>query len=112
MARKSYAEARIERLTWALLVLIFAVIYLLSDSMLASLPNWMIPLSGAVILIGSGLFQYSRRWRVSPITWIAGVIMLFFAFIGFYLLPQRQFIVETLIVTLIVIVVGTFTGET
>ena len=112
MARKSFAEARVERLTWALLVLIFAVIYLLSDSVFEAMPNWLVPLSGAVILLGSGLFQYSRRWRVSPITWIAGVVMLFFTFVSFYLLPERPFIIETLITTLIVIVVGTFTGET
>jgi Na+/melibiose symporter-like transporter len=109
---KSAAEARVERLTWGLLVLIFAVLYVLSDSALSQLPNFLVPLAGGVILIASGLYQYSRRWRVSPITWIAGVLMLVFAVLSFYILPDRSFIVETLIATLIVIIVGTFTGET
>lgn len=113
MARKkSASEARVERLTWGLLVLIFAVLYIASDTVLATMPNWLVPLSGGVILIGSGIYQYSRRWRVSPITWITGVTLIFLAVIGFYIAPQRPFIIESLLVTLIVIVFGTFTGET
>ncbi len=113
MARKkSTSEARVERLTWGLLVLIFAVLYIASDTLLQSMPNWLVPLAGGVILIGSGIYQYSRHWRVSPVTWITGVTLIFLAVIGFYIAPQRQFIVESLLVTLIVIVFGTFTGET
>ncbi|MBZ0299196.1 MAG: hypothetical protein K8J31_05630 [Anaerolineae bacterium] len=110
--KKSSAEARVERLTWGLLVLIFAVLYLASDSCLAAMPNWLVPLAGGVVLIGSGFYQYSRRWRVSPVTWITGVILLVLAVIGYYVAPGRSFIVESLLVTLMVIVFGTFTGET
>ena len=113
MARKkSRAEARVERLTWGLLVLIFAVLYLASDNVLKAMPNWLIPLAGGVILLGSGMYQYSRRWRVSPVTWITGVILIVLAIVGFYFAPNRSFIVESLLVTLLVIVFGTFTGET
>lgn len=110
--KKSNAEARVERVTWGLLVLIFAVLYVLTDNVASQIPEWVVPLSGAIILLGSGLYQYSRRWRVSPVTWIAGALMLVFAVLGFYVLPGRSFLVETLIATMIVIVVGTFTGET
>ena len=110
--RKSSAEARVERLTWGLLVLIFAVLFLVSDNLTAVLPNWLVPLAGAVILLGSGMYQQARRWRVSPITWITGAILLVLAVIGFYVAPQRPFIVESLLVTLVVIIFGTFTGET
>lgn len=112
MVRKSPSEARVERITWGLLVLIFAVLYVVSDSTVESIPNWLVPFSGAVILLGSGLYQYIRRWRVSPITWIAGAVMLMLAAISWYVLPSRPFIIETLIATLIVIIAGTFTGET
>jgi hypothetical protein len=113
MARnKSSAEARVERLTWGLLVLIFAVLYIASDSILTTMPNWLVPLSGGVILLGSGLYQYGRRWRVSPVTWITGVILIVLAVIGIYVAPGRSFIIESLLVTLIVITFGTFTGET
>lgn len=110
--KKSAAEARVERLTWGLLVLIFAVLYLLSDNVLDSIPNWLIPGIGAVVLLGSGIYQYSKRWRVSPITWIGGILMLLFAILAFYVVPDREFLVETLIVTLAVIIFGTFGGET
>jgi carbon starvation protein CstA len=111
MAGKSGAEARIERLTWGLLVLIFAVLYV-SDTIAASIPNWLVPLAGAVILLGSGVYQNTRRWRVSPVTWIGGMLLLLFAAIAFYVNPNREFIVESLIVTMVVILFGTFAGET
>jgi hypothetical protein len=108
--RKSDAEARVERLTWGLLVLLFAVLYV-SDTALYSLPHGTIPIAGAVILLGSGFYQYSKRWRVSPFTWIGGTLLLFFALMGFYFDVQRPFIVESLIVAMVVILIGTFTGE-
>ncbi len=110
--KKSRAEARVERLTWGLLVLIFAVLFLVSDNLTAAVPNWLVPLAGAVVLLGSGMYQYARRWGVSPVTWITGIILLVLAVIGFYVAPNRPFIVESLLVTLIVIIFGTFTGET
>jgi hypothetical protein len=110
--KKSSAEARVERVTWALLVLIFAVLYILSDSALQTLPNWLVPLAGGVILLGSGMYQYARRWRVSPLTWVTGALLLILAVIGFYVAPDRPFIIESLLVTLVVIIFGTFTGET
>jgi hypothetical protein len=112
--KKSQAEARVERMTWGLLVLMFAVLYLLSDGLTGAvpLPNWAVPLAGGVILLGSGIYQYSRHWRVSPVTWIVGMILLVLAVVGFYFVRERQFIVESLIATMVVIIFGTFSGET
>ena len=101
---------RAERLTWALLVIAFAVIELMPEG--ASAPNWLIPLAGALILLGSGTYQYVRRWHVSPITWIAGVIMLMFTFYTLRVDPNESFLGESLIVFAIVIVFGLITGET
>lgn len=110
-ARKSAAEARVERITWFLLVLIFALIHVLEEGGV-TLPNWFVPLSGAVVLIGSGLYQYSRRWRVSPVTWLAGAILGMLAFINLYFSPTRSFLGISLIVFAGVILVGLVTGET
>jgi hypothetical protein len=40
------------------------------------------------------------------------MLLLLFAAIAVYVNPNREFIVESLIVTLIVILFGTFAGET
>lgn len=109
--RKSFGEARVERLTWALLVLAFAVFQLLADST-NPLPNWFVPAAGAAILLGSGLFQYTRRWRVSPVTWISGSVMLFFMLVNLYVNPATNFLGISLIVFVIVIIFGLVTNET
>jgi carbon starvation protein CstA len=106
--RKSAPEARAERVTWALMVLVFAVVQLLSGS----LPNSFVPFAGSVILLGSGFYQYSRRWRVSPVTWIGGALMAFFAYYSLSIDTARSFQGETLVIFFIVIVFGLITGET
>jgi hypothetical protein len=109
--RKSEAEARVERITWALLVLAFAL-FQLSPQGISSLPNWFLPAAGAVILLGSATYQYTRRWRVSPITWIAGGVMLFFTLYNVYINPAQNLLGISLIVFFIVILFGLVTGET
>lgn len=106
--RKSEAEARVERITWGLLVLVFAFVELTRDR--ATFPNFFVPFAGALILLGSGLYQYSRRWKVSPITWIAGAFMAFFTYLAFD--SGRNYVGESLVVFFVVIVFGLITGET
>lgn len=108
---KSLAESRVERLTWGSLVAAFAVLQLVPDTA-AGLPTWLVPLAGAVVLLGSGIYQSSKHWRVSPITWIGGTLMLVFVILNLYLLPGRSFLGESLIVFALVILFGLFTGET
>jgi hypothetical protein len=108
--RKSAAEARVERLTWFALVLVFGSIYFFQEAVL--LPNWFVPMIGAIIILGSGVYQYSRGWRVSPITWIAGTLMLALAGYGFALNSQRDLLSFSLIVFAFVIGFGVLTGET
>ena len=109
--RKSDAEARAERLTWALLVLAFAVFQLIPPGA-SQWPNWFIPATSAAILLGSGVYQYARRWRVSPITWIAGAIMLFFTLYNNYVNQSVNFLGLSLVVFFAVILFGLITGET
>ncbi len=108
VTRKSEAEARVERMTWALLVLIFAVMQLAPEL----LPTSFVPLAGAVVLLGSGIYQYSRHWRVSPVTWIAGMLMAMMAFYNLQFNVARNFSGEALLIFFGVILFGLFTGET
>lgn len=108
--RKSEAEARVERITWALLVLVFAIVQLVPSG--SALPSYFVTLAGAIILLGSAFYQYSRRWRVSPITWIAGSFMAFFAYYSFQVDRSRTFTGEALLVFFGVIIFGLITGET
>ncbi|MDZ4672323.1 MAG: hypothetical protein SH821_15790 [Phototrophicales bacterium] len=107
--KKSDAEARIERVTWFLMVLVFGVIYVLPEG---AIPNAFIPFSGAVILLGSGLYQYGKRWRVSPTTWIAGTGLLLGTFANFTVLPNFSMYGITLLTFAAVIGIGLLTNET
>ena len=108
--KKSNAEAKVERITWFLLVLVFAIPSIFPD---ISLPNWAVPAAGAVILLGSGIYQYTNKWRVSPVTWIAGSLMLFFVLMSLMFgLTNINFLGPSLLVFAIVIGFGVVTGET
>lgn len=107
--RKSDREARVERFTWALLVLAFAVTQILPEG---TTPNWFVPVSGAIILLGSGAYQYAQGWQVSPITWIGGVIQAFLAYYVVRVNPATDMLGESLLVFVGVILFGLVTGET
>ncbi|MCB9452083.1 MAG: hypothetical protein H6672_11635 [Anaerolineaceae bacterium] len=98
-------------MTWFFLVLIFAVVQLLSDNTI-QLPGWFVPLAGAVVLLGSGIYQYSRRYRVSPVTWLGGALLLVFAMLNLYAHISRSFVGESMLVFAGVILAGLLTGET
>ncbi len=108
---KSHAEARAEHLTWFFLVLIFAILQLLNQNNIG-IQHWLVPLSGAIVLIGSGVYQYSRRWRVSPITWLAGAVLFFLTLLNLNFMPERSFLGESLVIFAGVILIGLLTGET
>ena len=108
---KSGGEERIERLTWFFLVLVIALIHIIREGGM-TLPNWVIPFSGCVVLLGSGMYQYSRRWRVSPTTWLAGALLAALALINLYVSPTSSFLGLSLIVFAAVILIGLLTGET
>lgn len=111
--RKSMAEAQVERVTWMLLVGVFALLYLTQDSEFAAqIPNWFAPVCGALILLGSGFYQYAHHWRVSPATWVGGSLMLVTAYYGLYMNPERDLTGFALLVFAGVIGFGVFTGET
>lgn len=79
MPRKTGQEARAERLTWFALCLVFIVLTFDEQQML---PGYVIPFLVATILIVSGIFQYTRKWRVSPVVWGAAGILIAFGIYG------------------------------
>ncbi|MDL1899981.1 hypothetical protein FBR02_04345 [Anaerolineae bacterium CFX9] len=105
---KSRREAQVERVTWAALVLVFALTQLAP----AAFPPLSIPLSGAVILLGSGVYQSVRGWRVSLVTWLAGIAMAAFAFYNLTVDASADFLGEALIAFALVILWGVVRGET
>ena len=108
---KSYGEERIERLTWFFLVLAIAGVQIAQQGGMA-LANWVIPFSGCVVLLGSGLYQYSRRWRVAPTTWLAGALLAGMTLINLYVSTNSSFLGISLVVFAAVILMGLLTGET
>ncbi len=81
---KTERETYVELATAGLLVLTFLAF------LARILPEGFAMLVGGVILLGSGVYQTSKGWPVSLITWILGLI-LFFAGLGL-----RLFLVSTI----------------
>ncbi|MGB1286988.1 MAG: hypothetical protein ACPG7F_10675 [Aggregatilineales bacterium] len=116
MARKTGREARAERLTWFAMVLVF---FVFSFDENITFPDYIPPFAIALILLVSGVYQYSRKWRVSPFTWIIFVLMLFTG--GFAVYAERYTIpvllsffdpiLAALLATVIVIGLGIVTNE-
>jgi hypothetical protein len=65
-------ERRVETLTFILIILLFVFTILLPGKISVA---W-ITLLGGIILTGSAIYQNQRRWRVNPMTWVGGAIML------------------------------------
>lgn len=105
---KSIRESRAERITWAALVLVFALTQLAPDAF----PPVTVPFAGAVVLLGSGIFQSVRGWRVSLVTWLAGIAMAAFTIYNVMVDPTADFLGEALIAFAVVILWGVVTGET
>lgn len=118
-SRKSAAEARAERVSWFMLVLVFI---LLSFDDAGTIPGIAVAFYVGVVAGISALYQWRRGWRVSPIVWIIiGVLILF----GVYYyavttyLPTSPIailaffdpILIALIATVVIILFGTVTNE-
>lgn len=107
--RKSEAEERAERLTWGFLVLICAVLYFLSE---VEFPTYVVPFAGATVLMFSGVYQYFRRWRVSPITWVAGTVLIVLGLYSFQINQNFDPFGFSMLIFALVILGGLLTGET
>lgn len=111
--RKSAAEMKVERITWFLLVLIFALISIAQDNLaVVNIPKYLVPTTGAIVLLGSGMYQFTKHWRVSPITWIVGTILMMFSMVNILVDPTLDLTGLSLLSFAAVILFGLLTGET
>ncbi|MFN8529561.1 MAG: hypothetical protein U0670_13190 [Anaerolineae bacterium] len=62
-------ESVAEMVTAGLLMIVFALF------LLGGITEPLAMLAGGVILLGSGIYQTTRGWHVSLITWILGLIL-------------------------------------
>ncbi len=100
------SERTVELVSFGLIIVLFAITLLypgINPSTIA--------LVGGAILLGSAVFQWQRRWRVNPVTWIGGVIMLVAGFLGLQGQPMPLGIFLPLLVFGAVIVASFLTGE-
>jgi hypothetical protein len=111
--RKSEEEARVERLTWGAMVAVIMVLVGLPNA--SGLPPVIAPAACAAILLGSGIYQASKRWSVHPVTWMMATVLLLLAG-GVVIRPALAQTFPVLSITLaalvVVILLGIFTGDT
>lgn len=116
MPRKTGKEARAERLTWFAMVLVFLV-FSFDESV--NFPAYIPPFAIALILLISGIYQYSKSWRISPIVWIIFVLMVltggFAVYSEMYTVPAAFSFIDPVLVallgTIVIIVFGIITNE-
>ena len=65
-------ERRTELITFILIILLFVFFIAFPGK----IPVAWVTLLGGVILTGSSIYQNQRRWRVNPMTWVGGAVML------------------------------------
>ncbi len=58
------------------------IIVLFAISLLYPLKPEVIALIGGGIFLAAAVFQWQRRWRVNPMTWIGGGVMLIAGILG------------------------------
>lgn len=109
MARKTGKEARAERITWFVMILVFLP---MSFPNIQMLEGYITCLILAVILLVSGVYQKSKRWQVSPLTWVIMTVLFLAAGADWYF---DQTVIDLnlvgLVATFIVIALGVITNE-
>lgn len=99
MPRKTGNEARAERLSWFAMILVFILISFDED---LTIPEFIIPFTIAAILFISGIYQYTRGWRISPLIWITGALLIAFAL--FDLIATIDLPIDLVLVSLIAVI--------
>ncbi|MEP7287292.1 MAG: hypothetical protein ABI947_16170 [Chloroflexota bacterium] len=65
-------ERQVEMVSFGAIIVIFAITLLFPGKFS---PAW-ISVIGGGILVASGVYQSQRHWRVNPMTWIGGILLL------------------------------------
>jgi hypothetical protein len=100
-------ERRFERGVYAL-ILALLLITLLVPNIGADV----VTLIAGAILMGSAIYQTSRRWRVNPLTWAGGIVLLFMGYVRWQT-PEAipGGIAFPLLIIIGVVVGGVLTGD-
>ena len=77
-----------------------------------AVPNWVIPFAGCVVLLGSGMYQYSQALACGSYNMVSRSLLAGMALINLYVSPGSSFLGISLIVFAAVILMGLLTGET
>ncbi len=98
-------ERRVELASFAAIILMFMIglVYHIDAKWLSTI--------GGAILIASAIYQSQRRWRVTPITWIGGAILLIVGLFALNGQPVPGGIFLPLGVFAAVIIYSAMTGE-
>ena len=108
MPQKKGKEAKFERATWFVMIMVFA---LLRFDRGLTLPEYVVPIVIGLILILSGVYQITQKWPVSPFTWMIGIILLVSAFVTFYINLPVDLILLSFIGAVTHIIIGIISNE-
>lgn len=109
MARKTSREARIERITWFGLTLVFIIMSLDENF---SIPPEFAPFACALILLLSSVYQYTRGgWSVSPFTWIATTLLFVLGIWEVAMTPFIDIVLLSMVVVIGLIAIGVLTND-
>lgn len=90
-------------------LLIFGVFFL---ALLIDIDPLLVTFAGGLVLVGSGIMQSSRGWRVNIFTWLGGILLLGMGLVSFLqtrLLPGEMLF--PLGVLVFVVVMSALNGE-
>jgi hypothetical protein len=105
MARKTGYEAKVERTTWFALMLAF--LFLTYGQVTGT---WVCFAISAILMI-SGIYQYTKKWRISPLTWIVAALAAVAGGYGIYYNPVVDLSLVALGLIVLIIAWGVVTNE-
>ncbi len=99
-------ERTVELVSFGLIIVLFAITLLYPGINTAT-----IALIGGAVLLASAVFQWQRRWRVNPMTWIGGAVMLIVGLLALQGYPMPLGIFLPMLVFGAVIIASFLSGE-
>jgi hypothetical protein len=108
MPRKKGQEAKFERATWFAMVLLFALLRFDRD---LSIPDIVVPIVLASILLMSGVYQITQRWPVSPFTWMIAAALALAVVASLYINIYIDLILFSIAMTVVHIIIGIVSNE-
>src|SRR4051812_19579046 len=100
-------ERQVEVVAFGAVIVLFAI-----GLLTQALRSDIISVIGGAIFLGAAVYQWQRRWRVNPVTWIGGLIMFI---VGLYAMQNHTDVPMGMLFPLgmfaIIIVASAVSGE-